>query len=96
MKVPSLQTVSGRPEGPLWHAAIGRVVVTFGTLERLLLAWADSFAPDMKLMQKHRCEIEEFNDQPSHRAGARRSARNTEKCLPLIGMGWWPGAESNH
>ena len=28
-------------------------MVTFGTLERVLLSWADSFAPDMKLMQKH-------------------------------------------
>jgi len=53
MKAPSLQTVTGHPEGPPWQAAIGRVVVNFGTLERVLLTWADTFAPDMKLMQKH-------------------------------------------
>src|SRR5688572_32884508 len=53
MKLPSLQTVTGHPDGPPWQAAIGRVVVNFGTLERVLLTWADTFAPDMKLMQKH-------------------------------------------
>jgi 5,10-methenyltetrahydromethanopterin hydrogenase len=53
MKAPSLQTVTGHPEGPPWQAAIGRVVVNFGTLERVLLTWADTFAPEMKLMQKH-------------------------------------------
>ena len=52
MKAPSLQTVTGHPDGPPWQAAIGRVVVNFGTLERVLLTWADTFAPDMKLMQK--------------------------------------------
>jgi hypothetical protein len=53
MKAPLLQTVTGHPEGPPWQAAIGRVIVNFGTLERVLLTWADTFAPDMKLMQKH-------------------------------------------
>jgi hypothetical protein len=53
MKPPSLQTVTGHPDGPPWQAAIGRVVVNFGTLERVLLTWADTFAPDLKLMQKH-------------------------------------------
>jgi len=53
MKIPSLQTVTGHPDGPTWQAAIGRVVVNFGTLERVLLTWADTFAPEMKLMQKH-------------------------------------------
>lgn len=53
MKAPSLQTVTGHPDGPPWQAAIGRVVVNFGTLERVLLTWADTFAPDLKLMQKH-------------------------------------------
>jgi hypothetical protein len=53
VKAPSLQTVTGHPDGPTWQAAIGRVVVNFGTLERVLLTWADTFAPDMKLMQKH-------------------------------------------
>jgi hypothetical protein len=53
MKTPSLQTVTGHPEGRPWQAAIGRVIVNFGTLERVLLTWADTFAPDMKLMQKH-------------------------------------------
>jgi hypothetical protein len=53
MKVLVLKTLSRHPDGPTWNAAIGRVVVTFGTLERVLLAWSDAFAPDMKLMQKH-------------------------------------------
>jgi hypothetical protein len=53
MKAPSLQTVTGHPDGPPWQAAIGRVVVNFGTLERVLLTWADTFAPDMNLMEKH-------------------------------------------
>jgi len=53
MKTSALQTVTGHPDGPPWQAAIGRVVVNFGTLERVLLTWADTFAPDMKLMQKH-------------------------------------------
>jgi hypothetical protein len=53
MKVLVLKTLSGHADGPIWHAAIGRVVVTFGTLERVLLGWADAFAPNMKLMQKH-------------------------------------------
>jgi hypothetical protein len=53
MKIPSLQTVTGHRDGPTWQAAIGRVVVNFGTLERVLLTWADTFAPEMKLMQKH-------------------------------------------
>lgn len=53
MKAPTLQTVTGHPDGPPWQAAIGRVVVNFGTLERVLLTWADTFAPDMKLMAKH-------------------------------------------
>ena len=53
MKAPLLQTVTGHPEGRSWQAAIGRVIVNFGTLERVLLTWADTFAPDMKLMQKH-------------------------------------------
>lgn len=53
MSTPRLQTLSRHPEGPAWHAAIGSVVVAFGTLERVLLSWADTFAPDMKLMQKH-------------------------------------------
>jgi len=53
MEAPALQTVTGHQDGPPWQAAIGRVVVNFGTLERVLLTWADTFAPDMKLMQKH-------------------------------------------
>lgn len=53
MKAPTLQTVTGHPDGPPWQAAVGRVVVNFGTLERVLLTWADTFAPDMKLMKKH-------------------------------------------
>jgi hypothetical protein len=53
MKALVLKTLSRHPDGAIWHAAIGRVVVTFGTLERVLLGWADAFAPDMKLMQKH-------------------------------------------
>jgi hypothetical protein len=53
MKTPTLHTISEHPEGPIWHAAIGRVIVSFGTLERVLLSWADAFAPNAKLMQKH-------------------------------------------
>jgi hypothetical protein len=53
MSQPKLVTLTNHPDGRRWHAAIGRVVVTFGTLERLLLSYAELFAPTLGLLRKH-------------------------------------------
>ena len=53
MTRPVLNVLKKHELAEQWHSAIGQVVVSFGTLERLMLHWAAEFDGNPKLLKKH-------------------------------------------